>query len=103
MFSLVDLHQNGSILTLSTKADPLFDESPVSPASPPGTQSSKKCFTPPHQPSPPTVPPNPKNVSRLRRAPSLTRTRPSLSHSSGLLIEKKISFHVKLADHSVPA
>uniref|UniRef100_A0A3Q0SGZ9 TOG array regulator of axonemal microtubules 1 n=1 Tax=Amphilophus citrinellus TaxID=61819 RepID=A0A3Q0SGZ9_AMPCI len=33
--------------------------------------------------SPPTVPPNSRNVSRLRRAPSLSRTRPSLSHSSG--------------------
>ncbi|KAM9341259.1 TOG array regulator of axonemal microtubules protein 1 [Symphorus nematophorus] len=79
-----DLHLNGSTLT-STKADLLSDESPISPtspASPPGPQSPNKCFTPPHQPSPPTVPPNPKNQSRLRRAPSLSRTRPSLSHSS---------------------
>ncbi|KAM8736292.1 TOG array regulator of axonemal microtubules protein 1 isoform 1-T1 [Acanthopagrus schlegelii] len=79
-----DLHLNGSTLT-STKADLLSDESPISPnspVSPPGPQSPTKCFTPPHQPSPPTVPPNPKNMSRLRRAPSLSRTRPSLSHSS---------------------
>ncbi|XP_070698899.1 TOG array regulator of axonemal microtubules protein 1 isoform X2 [Pempheris klunzingeri] len=79
-----DLHLNGSTLT-STKADLLSDESPISPTSPvspPGPQSPIKCYTPPHQPSPPTVPPNPKNLSRLRRAPSLSRTRPSLSHSS---------------------
>ncbi|XP_070835057.1 TOG array regulator of axonemal microtubules protein 1 isoform X2 [Chaetodon trifascialis] len=79
-----DLHLNGSPLT-STKTDLLSDESPLSPTSPvspPGPQSPTKCFTPPHQPSPPTVPPNPKNPSRLRRAPSLSRTRPSLSHSS---------------------
>ncbi len=84
-FFSVDLHLNGSTLT-STKADLLSDESPISPASPvspPGLQSPIKCFTPPHQPSPPTVPPNPKNLSRVRRAPSLSRTRPSLSHSSG--------------------
>lgn len=79
-----DLHLNGSTLT-STKADLLSEESPISPTSPvspPGHQSPIKCFTLPHQPSPPTVPPNPKNPSRLRRAPSLSRTRPSLSHSS---------------------
>ncbi|TDG98657.1 hypothetical protein EPR50_G00203120 [Perca flavescens] len=79
-----DLHLNGSTLT-STRADLLSDESPISPTSPvspPGPQSPIKCFTPPHQPSPPTVPPNPKNLTRVRRAPSLNRTRPSLSHSS---------------------
>lgn len=76
-----DLQLNDSTLT-STKADLPSDESLISPVSPPGPQSPMKCFTPPHQPSPPTVPPNPKNVSRLRRAPSLNRTRPSLSHSS---------------------
>lgn len=84
MLIIKDLHLNGNTLT-STKADPPSDESPISPTSPvspPGPQSPIKCFTPPHQPSPPTVPPNPKNMSRLRRAPSLSRTRPSLSHSS---------------------
>ncbi|KAM6912549.1 TOG array regulator of axonemal microtubules protein 1 [Xenentodon cancila] len=78
-----DLHLNGSTVTF-TKADPPSDESPISatsPTSPPG-QSHIKCFTPPHHPSPPTVPPNPKKGSRLRRAPSLSRTQPSLSHSS---------------------
>ncbi|CAN9502262.1 unnamed protein product [Ophioblennius macclurei] len=78
-----DLHLNGSTPT-SSKAD-LSDESPLSPTSPvspPVPQSPIKCFTPPHHPSPPTVPPNPRNASRLRRAPSLSRTRPSLSHSS---------------------
>ncbi|XP_037551179.1 TOG array regulator of axonemal microtubules protein 1 [Nematolebias whitei] len=81
-----DLPLNDSILT-STKADLLSDESPTSP---PGPQSPRKCLTPPHQPSPPAVPPNPKNVSRLRRAPSLTRTRPSLSHSSDELCHATI-------------
>ncbi|XP_063765412.1 TOG array regulator of axonemal microtubules protein 1 isoform X2 [Eleginops maclovinus] len=79
-----DLHLNGSTLA-STRADHLSDESPISPTSPVsplGPQSPSKCFSPPHQPSPPTVPPNSKNLSRLRRAPSLSRTRPSLSHSS---------------------
>ncbi|XP_033978823.1 TOG array regulator of axonemal microtubules protein 1 isoform X1 [Trematomus bernacchii] len=76
-----DLHLNGSTLA-STKAERLSDESPISPTSPLGPQSPSKCLTPPHQPSPPTVPPNSKNQSRLRRAPSLSRTRPSLSHSS---------------------
>ncbi|KAK0153011.1 TOG array regulator of axonemal microtubules protein 1 [Merluccius polli] len=71
-----DRQLNGNTLT-SAK------ESPVSPTSPLGSQSPLKCFTPPHQPSPPTVPPNnPKTSARLRRAPSLNRTRPSLSHSS---------------------
>lgn len=86
-FSVADLHMNGS--TVTSKADAVSDESLVtSPDTPQGPQSPIKCFTPPHQPSPPTVPPNPKNVSRLRRAPSLSRTRPSLSHSSGELILK---------------
>lgn len=79
-----DLQLNGSTLT-STKATMFTDESRISlrsPVSPPGPKSPVKCFTPPHQPSPPTVPPNPKNISRLRRAPSLGRARPSMSHSS---------------------
>ncbi|KAM4541446.1 TOG array regulator of axonemal microtubules protein 1 [Fundulus diaphanus] len=79
-----DVRFNGSTLT-STRSDLLSDESSISatsPASPPETQSPVKCLTTPHRPSPPTAPPNPKNVSRLRRAPSLSRARPSLSHSS---------------------
>ncbi|XP_010736571.3 TOG array regulator of axonemal microtubules protein 1 isoform X1 [Larimichthys crocea] len=105
-----DLHLNGSMLT-STKADLLSDESPISPnspVSPPGPQSPTKCFTPPHQPSPPTVPPNPKNTSRLRRAPSLGRTRPSLSHSSDELSpgstghKKNLSEPLELCPFSKP-
>ncbi|XP_035024069.1 TOG array regulator of axonemal microtubules protein 1 isoform X1 [Hippoglossus stenolepis] len=77
-----DLHLNGSTLS-SSKADNLSTPlSPSSPVSPLGPQSPLKGFTLPLQPSPPTVPPNPKNLSRLRRAPSLSRTRPSLSHST---------------------
>ncbi|XP_075874412.1 TOG array regulator of axonemal microtubules protein 1 isoform X1 [Nelusetta ayraudi] len=92
-----DLHLNGSTLS-SSRADPLSDEStlsPASPVSPPGPQSPTKCFTPPHQPSPPTVPPpsNTKNMSRLRRAPSLNRTRPSLSHSSDELSPSSTGQH----------
>ncbi|KAM4625771.1 TOG array regulator of axonemal microtubules protein 1 [Polymixia lowei] len=82
LFDLKDLHLNGSTVA-STKADPPPDESPISPASPsspPGPQSPIECF---NQPSPPTLPPNPKTLRRLRRAPSLSRTQPSLSHSSG--------------------
>ncbi|CAB1335104.1 unnamed protein product [Coregonus sp. 'balchen'] len=83
-----DLHLNGSIVT-STKADSLPDESPTSPASPQGPQNPIKCFSPPHQPSPPTVPPNPRStLARLRRAPSLSSARPSLSHSSGTPSQK---------------
>ncbi|KAK9533507.1 hypothetical protein VZT92_008619 [Zoarces viviparus] len=81
-----DLHHNGSTLA-STKADSLSDEPPISPTSPvgqPGPQSPIKCFTTTHQPRPPTVPPN---LSRLRRAPSLNRTRPPLSPSSDHLDE----------------
>ncbi|XP_041809648.1 TOG array regulator of axonemal microtubules protein 1 isoform X2 [Chelmon rostratus] len=96
-----DLHLNGSTLT-STKADLLSDESPISPTSPvspPGPQSPTTCFTPPHQPSPPTVPPNPKNLSRLRRAPSLSRTRPSLSHSSDELSPGTTGHRKNLAEN----
>ncbi|XP_047201173.1 TOG array regulator of axonemal microtubules protein 1 isoform X4 [Girardinichthys multiradiatus] len=76
-----DLRLNGSTLT-STRSDLPSDESTITATSPPEPQSPVKCLTTPHHPSPPTLPPNPKNVSRLRRAPSLSRTRPSVSHSS---------------------
>ncbi|XP_078031132.1 TOG array regulator of axonemal microtubules protein 1 isoform X1 [Epinephelus lanceolatus] len=95
-----ELHLNGSTVA-STKADLLSDESPISPTSPvspPGPQSPIKCFTPPHQPSPPTVPPNPKNPSRLRRAPSLSRTRPSLSHSSDELSPGTVGYKKNLSE-----
>ncbi|XP_077586968.1 TOG array regulator of axonemal microtubules protein 1 [Stigmatopora nigra] len=78
------LHWNGD--TIPPGVDDLTsDGSPITPSSsvsPPGLQSPVKCRTPPHQPSPPTVPPHPQNLSRMRRAPSLNRTRPSMSHSS---------------------
>ncbi|XP_026156874.1 TOG array regulator of axonemal microtubules protein 1 [Mastacembelus armatus] len=89
-----DLHLNGSTLT-STKADLPSDESTISATSP---QSPIKCFTPPHQPSPPTVPPNPKNLSRLRRAPSLNRTRPSLSHSSDEMSSGTVGHKKNISD-----
>ncbi|XP_023140257.2 TOG array regulator of axonemal microtubules protein 1 [Amphiprion ocellaris] len=98
--NIKDLHLNGSTLT-STKADLHSDESPISPtspASPPGPQSPLKSYTPPHHPSPPTVPPNPKNLSRLRRAPSLSRTRPSLSHSSDELSPTTVGHKKNLSE-----
>lgn len=77
--SKADLHLNGNTMATSKASSSSLDEPP---ASPQGSQSPSKCFSPPHQPSPPTVPLNPKTTPRLRRAASLTRTRPSLSHSS---------------------
>ncbi|TMS21531.1 TOG array regulator of axonemal microtubules protein 1 [Larimichthys crocea] len=63
--------------------------SPMSPLSAPTVLSAHQDPRAPPSASlhptnrvPPQVPPNPKNTSRLRRAPSLGRTRPSLSHSS---------------------
>ncbi|XP_076017819.1 TOG array regulator of axonemal microtubules protein 1 [Genypterus blacodes] len=96
-----DLHLNGSTLNFS-KADLPADEPPhspvtVSPLSPPPSQSPNKCLSPAHQPSPPTVPPNPKNLPRLRRALSLTRNRPSLSHSSD-----ELSLGDQKKNHSEP-
>ncbi|XP_037098121.1 TOG array regulator of axonemal microtubules protein 1-like isoform X4 [Syngnathus acus] len=79
-----DPHMNGSAITSCVEDLPL-DGSPLSltsSVSPLGPQSPVKCLTPPHQPSPPTVPPKPNKLSRMRRAHSLSRTRPSLSHSS---------------------
>ncbi|XP_061157356.1 TOG array regulator of axonemal microtubules protein 1-like isoform X1 [Syngnathus typhle] len=79
-----DPYMNGSAITSCVEDLPL-DGSPLSltsSVSPLGPQSPVKCLTPPHRPSPPTVPPNPNKLSRMRRAHSLSRTRPSLSHSS---------------------
>lgn len=59
-------------------------DSPSSSTSPQGTLSPIKSFSPHHQPSPPTLPPQSKtSVRRVRRAPSLKKTRPSFSNSSG--------------------
>ncbi|KAJ3613881.1 hypothetical protein NHX12_020125 [Muraenolepis orangiensis] len=75
-----DLQLNDNALT---SAGSLAKETPVSPTSPLGFQSALKCFDPPYQPSPPTVPPNnPKTSARLRKTAGLNRTRPSLSHCS---------------------
>lgn len=97
-----DLQLNGSTLT-STKANLFSAESHFSsrsPVSPPGPQSPVKCFTPPHQPSPPTVPPNLKNATHLRRAPSLSRTRPSLSPSSDELSPGSVSHKKNFSEPS---
>ncbi|KAL1257339.1 hypothetical protein QQF64_010583, partial [Cirrhinus molitorella] len=61
----------------------LSDESPSSPS---GPQNPVKCLSPAHQPAPPTGPPNRNTAPRLRRASSLNRTRPPVSHSSDELI-----------------
>ncbi|XP_028252223.1 TOG array regulator of axonemal microtubules protein 1 isoform X2 [Parambassis ranga] len=92
-----DLHLNGSTLP-STKTGFVSDESPTSPVSPPGPQSPMKSSTPPHHPSPPTVPPNAKTTSRVRRAPSLSRTRPSLSHSSDELSPATVGHKKNLSE-----
>ncbi|XP_031436051.1 TOG array regulator of axonemal microtubules protein 1 [Clupea harengus] len=79
---LRDFQLNGSVVA-STKSDSTQDDVSSSPTSPPGPQSPIKCFSPAHQPSPPTVPPTSRStLPRLRRAPSLTRARPSLSQST---------------------
>ncbi|XP_020775153.2 TOG array regulator of axonemal microtubules protein 1 isoform X2 [Boleophthalmus pectinirostris] len=86
--SPTDLHLNGSILS-STKSNIFPTDLLISsrtPVSPSETQTPVKSFTPSHQPSPPAVPPNPKSVSRLRRAASLGRTRASQSHCPDELI-----------------
>ncbi|CAL8291285.1 unnamed protein product [Gadus morhua 'NCC'] len=93
LFDSRDLQLNGNTLT-STPAGSLAKGARVSPASPLGSQSPLKCFTPPHQPSPPTVAPsNPKTSARLRRAPSLTRTRPPPSQSSDEPAQGTLSSH----------
>ncbi|XP_067223821.1 TOG array regulator of axonemal microtubules protein 1 isoform X1 [Chanodichthys erythropterus] len=61
----------------------LSDESPSSPT---GPQNPVKCLSPAHQPAPPTGPPNRNAAPRLRRTPSLSRTRPPVAHSSDELI-----------------
>ncbi|XP_016305374.1 protein FAM179B-like [Sinocyclocheilus anshuiensis] len=61
----------------------LSDESPSSPT---GSQNTVKFLSPAHQPAPPTGPPNRNAAPRLRRASSLNRTRPPVSHSSDELI-----------------
>ncbi|XP_056151819.1 TOG array regulator of axonemal microtubules protein 1 [Lampris incognitus] len=85
-----NLHLNGSTLT-SIRLDTPLDEAPVTLTSSPVPQSPIKCFTPPHKPSPPMVRPNPKTLTHLRRAPSLSRTQPSLSHSSDELAPGTVS------------
>ncbi|XP_030640972.1 TOG array regulator of axonemal microtubules protein 1 [Chanos chanos] len=79
--SLKETQINGSA-PVTTRLGGVPDGSPVSPTNPPVSQSPVKCFSPPLQPSPPTVPPPKATLPRLRRAPSLNRTRPSLSLSS---------------------
>lgn len=77
-----ELQLNGSVLS-STKPEALTRESPASPTSAQGPQNPRKCFSPHHQPCPPTGLPTRHTLPRLRRAPSLTRAQASLSNSSG--------------------
>ncbi|KAM9777582.1 TOG array regulator of axonemal microtubules protein 1 [Neosynchiropus ocellatus] len=77
LHSQTDLQLNGR--KEPARASPLSSASPVSPLE---SQSTTKCFTPPHQPSPPTLPPNPQNRTRVRRPPSLNRSQPTMSQSS---------------------
>ncbi|XP_053538489.1 TOG array regulator of axonemal microtubules protein 1 isoform X2 [Ictalurus punctatus] len=82
---LQELQLNGRVLP-STKAETLTRESPTSPTSAQGPQNPQKCFSPHHQPSPPTGLPSRHTLPRRRRAPSLTRTQPSLPNSSDEII-----------------
>ncbi|KAJ8390886.1 hypothetical protein AAFF_G00100180 [Aldrovandia affinis] len=81
--TLRDWQLNGSEVLKTQAHETPARASPSSSASPQGTLSPVKSFSPQHQPSPPTLPPQAKPTGRrVRRAPSLTKTRPSLSNSS---------------------
>ncbi|XP_062326358.1 TOG array regulator of axonemal microtubules protein 1 isoform X1 [Osmerus eperlanus] len=74
---------NDTLAPIQTDSSP--DSSPTSPQgsqSPPLKPSPPEAPPNPLKPSPPEAPPNPRALPRLRRAPSLSTTRPSLSHSS---------------------
>ncbi|KAI1895554.1 hypothetical protein AGOR_G00107440 [Albula goreensis] len=80
--TLKDWQLNGNEL-MKGQAESPPEDSPSSSTSPQGTLSPVKSFSPHHQPSPPTLPPQSKTtLRRVRRAPSLNKTRPSFSNSS---------------------
>ncbi|KAJ8288796.1 hypothetical protein COCON_G00014550 [Conger conger] len=80
--TLRDWQLNGSEVARPPAGSPPED-SQSSSTSPHGTLSPIKSFSPHHQPSPPTLPPQSKTtLRRVRRAPSLNKTRPSFSNSS---------------------
>ncbi|XP_064185374.1 TOG array regulator of axonemal microtubules protein 1 [Anguilla rostrata] len=80
--TLRDWQLNGSEVAKPQAGTPQED-STASSTSPQGTLSPIKSFSPHHQPSPPTLPPQSKtSLRRVRRAPSLNKTRPSFSNSS---------------------
>ncbi|KAG7466446.1 hypothetical protein MATL_G00164840 [Megalops atlanticus] len=77
-----DWQLNGSEVVMAQPEGPPEDL-PIRSTSPQAPMSPLKSFSPHHQPSPPTLPPQSKNsLRRVRRAPSLNKTRPSLSNSS---------------------
>ncbi|KAM8834429.1 TOG array regulator of axonemal microtubules protein 1 [Synchiropus picturatus] len=94
MFIIKDLHLNGS----RKEPSPMSPLSSASPVSPLESQSTTKCFTPPHQPSPPTLPPNPQNRARVRRPPSLNRSQPAMSQSSDEFSAATTSLKKNLSD-----
>ncbi|XP_063039510.1 TOG array regulator of axonemal microtubules protein 1 [Engraulis encrasicolus] len=75
--NMQDLQLNGNTV-MSTKSNSALHDAYSSPASPQGSLS------PPHHPSPPTAPPTSSRstLPRMRRAPSLSRARPSFSQST---------------------
>ncbi|KAL6478141.1 hypothetical protein MHYP_G00139760 [Metynnis hypsauchen] len=74
-----DFQLNGTDVASSKTETPADDLA----SSPTGkSQNRVKCFSPHHQPSPPTALPTRRMQPRRRRATSLSRTHPSLSHSS---------------------
>ncbi|XP_026782606.3 TOG array regulator of axonemal microtubules protein 1 [Pangasianodon hypophthalmus] len=103
--SLKELQLNGSVLP-SSKTETLTRESPTSPTSAQGPQNPQKCFSPHHQPSPPTGLPSRHTLPRRRRAPSLTRAQPSLSNSSDeimpITLKKDPNEQVELRPFSRP-
>ncbi|KAJ8290502.1 hypothetical protein GJAV_G00013710 [Gymnothorax javanicus] len=79
---LRDWQLNGSELVKPQAESPPQDP-PSSYTSPRGTQTPLNSFSPHHQPSPPTLPPQSKStVRRVRRVPSLKKASPSFSNSS---------------------
>ncbi|XP_036450106.1 TOG array regulator of axonemal microtubules protein 1 isoform X2 [Colossoma macropomum] len=78
---LKDFQLNGTVVA-STKTETPADDLASSPTGLQKSQSPVKCFSPHHQPSPPTALPTRRMQPRRRRATSLNRTHPSVSNSS---------------------
>ncbi|XP_017569289.1 TOG array regulator of axonemal microtubules protein 1 isoform X3 [Pygocentrus nattereri] len=76
-----DFQLNDTVVA-SSKTETPADDLASSPTGLQKCQNPVKCFSPHHQPSPPAALPTRRMQPRRRRATSLNRTHPSLSHSS---------------------